>query len=160
VGPAPSSVTQFSDDEVFVVHGQDEAAKQEVARFIEACRLKVKILHELDNRGNTIIEKLERHTANVGFAVVLLTPDDVGSPRGGDLKPRARQNVVAELFYFVGKIGRGRVVALKKGDVEIPSDLAGVVYVPLDAGGAWKIALVKELKAAGYQGDWTKGLIG
>jgi len=80
--PSVSTQTQFSDDEVFIVHGHDEAPKQEVARFIEACGLKAKILHELDNRGNTIIEKLERHTAKIGFAVVLPTPDDVGGPQG------------------------------------------------------------------------------
>jgi predicted nucleotide-binding protein len=151
---------KYSDDEVFVVHGRAEAPKQEVARFLEQCGLQPRILHELDNRGNTIIEKFERHTASIGFAVVLLTPDDVGGPNAQNLQPRARQNVVAELFYFMGKLGRPRVVALKKGELEIPSDIAGVVYIDMDDRGAWKQDLVKELRAAGYSGDWAKALFG
>jgi predicted nucleotide-binding protein len=151
---------QFSKDEVFIVHGQDDAAKQEVARFIQACGLTPRILHELDNQGDTIIEKFERHTANIGFAIVLLTPDDLGGPKGGEMKPRARQNVVAELFFFAGKIGRKRVVALKKGGIEIPSDMAGVVYVDMDRRGAWKQDLVRELKAAEFEGDWSKAMFG
>ena len=112
------------------------------------------ILHEQPNQGRTIIEKFEEH-AQVGFAVVLLTPDDVGSLKGENnhLKPRARQNVIFEFGFFIGRLGRHRVCALTKGDVEIPSDYDGVVYVPLDDHGAWKMKLVKELKAAEFDVD-------
>ena len=97
---------------------------------------------------------MEAH-GDVGFAVVLLTPDDEGCANGGTPAPRARQNVVLELGYFVGRLERNRVCALKRGAVEIPSDFEGVVYVPFD-GGAWKQTLGKELAAAGFEIDWNK----
>ena len=149
--PAP---TPLSSTEIFIVHGQDNAAREEVARFLTNAGLKAIILHEQPNGGKTVIEKFENRTANIGFAVVLLTPDDEGGPAGGKMQPRARQNVIAELFYFMGKLGRGRVCALKKDDLEIPSDIAGLVYTPLDSGGGWRIALLRELEAAGYAVKW------
>ena len=141
-------------DEVFIIHGRDDGAKQAVARFLEKLTLKPVILHEQPNLGRTIIEKFEGH-AQVGFAVALLTPDDVGSLIGEErnLNPRARQNVIFEFGFFVGFLGRARVCALTKEHVEIPSDYDGVVYIKLDADGAWKISLVRELKAAGFDVD-------
>lgn len=104
----------------------------------------------------TIPEKLTAYSS-VGFAVVLLTPDDVGrAKKDTDDKDRARQNVILELGYFVGRLGRSRVCALRKGDVEIPSDYLGVVYTELDAAGGWKQSLAQELEAAGYDIDWNK----
>jgi predicted nucleotide-binding protein len=89
---------------------------------------------------------------------VLLTPDDMGAARDGtdNLKPRARQNVIFELGFFSGKLGRQRVCALHKGGVEIPSDFAGVVWVPMDLGGAWRFDLVWEMRAAGWDVDSNK----
>ncbi len=142
---------------IFVVHGHDGEAKQEVARFIEKAELSPIILHEQASGGSTVIEKLEKHS-DVGFAVVLLTPDDEGRSQGGELKPRARQNVIGELFYFLGKLGRDRVCALKKGELEFPSDIAGVLYIDLDPAGGWKMDLLREWKAAGYVVDWEKAL--
>jgi hypothetical protein len=139
---------------VFIVHGHDEGARESVARFLEQLSFDPIILHEQANQGRTIIEKIEAHS-DVGFAVILLTPDDVGSLKGGDLQPRARQNVLLELGYFVGRLGRSRVCALKRGDIEVPSDFGGVVYEPFDAGGAWKQALSRELQAAGFDIDWN-----
>jgi hypothetical protein len=132
--PAPS--TQQSMD-IFIVHGHENAAKEEAARFIEKLGLRAIVLHELSDRGRTIIEKFEDHS-NVGFAVVLLTPDDVGHPKDepAKAKPRARQNVVLELGFFLGKLNRPRVCALLKGDIEIPSDYVGVLYMAMDDGGA------------------------
>jgi predicted nucleotide-binding protein len=134
--------------EVFILHGHDDAAKQEVARFLEHLGLEPVILHEQTNRGSiTIIEKLERHS-NVPFAVVLLTPDDVGAPASArdNLKYRARQNVILELGYFLAKLGRERVYPLYKEGVEIPSDFSGIIYTPLDSHGGWKLVLAMELK--------------
>jgi predicted nucleotide-binding protein len=102
-----------------------------------------------------VIEKVEDH-GDVGFAVVLLTPDDVGCVKGRTAVPRARQNVVLELGYFVGRLGRKHVCALKRSELEIPSDFGGVVYETFDTSGGWKQALGKELKAAGYEIDWNK----
>jgi len=140
---------------VFIVHGHDEAAKLAVARYLEAIDFEPIVLHEQANKGDTIIEKIERH-ADVGFAVVLLTPDDVGGKDKDNLQPRARQNVVAELGYFIGKLGRGRVLPLKKGTVEIPTDFSGVVYTDMDDKGYWKIELGNELEAAGFEVEHRK----
>jgi len=148
---------EFSKD-VFIVHGHDDPAKTEVAHLIERAGLNAVILHEKPNAGRTIIEKFEAHGGSSGFAVVLLTPDDVGGPNRGDLRPRARQNVIGEMFWFAGKLGRGRICALKKGDLEIPTDFAGVVYTDIDDRGAWKADLLRELETAGYAVDWRKAL--
>jgi predicted nucleotide-binding protein len=154
---AESPINQLPSRNVFVVHGHDDAAREEVARFLSKADFNPVILHEQASGGRTVIEKLEKY-ADVGFAVVLLTPDDVGSPKDGKLQPRARQNVVAELFYFIGKLGRERVCAIKKGELETPSDIGGVVYVPLDAGGGWRQKLLRELEAVGYEVDWGKAM--
>ncbi len=158
--PAPEGATAgrrkpiSRGDGVFVVHGLNNDAKQTVARFLEHLDLQVIILHERPDKGRTIIEKFEEN-ASVGYAVVLLTGDDVGAPRTApeNLKPRARQNVLLELGYFLGSLGRTHVCALREDGVEIPSDLSGVVYVPFDAAGAWKLRLATEIKAAGIDID-------
>jgi predicted nucleotide-binding protein len=151
------SPAEFSKD-VFIVHGHDDPAKMEVAHLIERAGLNAVILHEKPNAGRTIIEKFEKHGGSAGFAVVLLTPDDVGGPNRGDLRPRARQNVIGEMFWFAGKLGRGRICALKKGDLEIPTDFAGIVYTDMDDRGTWKAKLLQELETAGYEVDWSKAL--
>jgi predicted nucleotide-binding protein len=140
---------------VFVVHGHDEEAKQSVARCIEKLDLKAIILHEQPNQGRTIIEKFEDHS-DVGFAVVLLTPDDVGAKKGEEPQPRARQNVILELGFFIGRLGRQRVCALHKGDVEIPSDITGILWTPMDSAGSWHLALAREMKAAGLEVDLNR----
>lgn len=142
---------------VFIVHGHDDGAKNEVARFIEKLGFEAKILHEQVDSGATIIEKLEKHT-DVGFAIVLYTACDVGGVKSkpDNLKPRARQNVVFEHGLLIGKIGRQNVVALIKGDVEIPNDISGVVYKSMDAGSAWKYSIAREMKNSGYDVDMNK----
>jgi predicted nucleotide-binding protein len=152
----PAVVPAEFSKAVFIVHGHDDPAKTEVADLIELAGLKAVILHEQPNAGQTIIEKFEQHGGSAGFAVVLLTPDDVGGPNRKDLRPRARQNVIGEMFWFAGKLSRQRVCALKKGDVEMPSDFAGVGYTEMDNRGAWKSELLRELDAAGYEVDWRK----
>jgi predicted nucleotide-binding protein len=145
---------------IFLVHGHDDKALHETARFLEKLQQDVIILREQPNKGRTLIEKFEDY-ADVGFAVVLLTPDDKGGPRNcatSDLKPRARQNVVFELGYFIGRLGRNRVCALYLEGVEIPSDYSGVLYVKMDPSGAWRLELAKELKAAGFPVDMNLAL--
>lgn len=145
--------TVDANEGIFIVHGHDEGMKQEVARFIEKIGLSPIILNEQASTGNTIIEKLE-HYSSVGFAIILLSPCDEGRKHGSrKWHPRARQNVIVEMGYFVGKIGRNRVCILKKSDVEEPSDFSGVVYTPYDDNNGWKFSLCKELKAAGYSID-------
>lgn len=142
---------------VFIVHGHDERVKEQVARFLEKGGLEVVILHEQANAGGTVIEKFERH-AQVDFAVVLLTPDDVGAarPDANNLRARARQNVVLELGYFFGTLGRKHVCALYVPGVELPSDIHGLLFVELDNAGAWKLQLFKELRQAGMRFDVEK----
>lgn len=148
-GPASQS------RKIFIVHGHDEGAQQTVARFIESIGFEAIILSEQANQGRTVIEKIEMH-GDVGFAVVLLTPDDVGGKSSESLRPRARQNVLLELGYFLARLKRERVCTLVKGDLEFPTDFAGVVWQRLDDAGAWKQALARELKTTGYEIDWNK----
>ena len=144
-------------NDIFIVHGHDEAAKQSVARFIERLELRAVVLHEQPNAGRTIIEKFEEYS-NVGFAIVLLTPDDIGCPRGkpDEKKPRSRQNVIFELGFFIGKLGRERVCALYKEGVEIPSDFQGVLYIEMDTRGGWQLELAREIKHVGIEVDMNK----
>ncbi len=145
---------------VFLVHGHDEAVIHETARLLELLDLKVLILREQPNSGRTIIEKFVDYS-DVGFAVVLLTGDDRGGVKSlgfNKQKLRARQNVILELGYFLGKLGRHRVCALYHEDIEIPSDYNGVLFLSLDRGGAWRLALARELKAAGFDIDMNKAL--
>ena len=147
-------------NKVFIVHGHDEGARESVARFLERLDLDTVILHEQASSGRTVVEKLE-HYADVDFAVVLLTPDDVGGAKGGPpdkLQARARQNVVLELGYFAGKLGRKHVCALYRGPLELPSDYMGVVYVALDDGGGWRLQLAKELRVAGFDVDLNRAV--
>ena len=178
---------------VFIVHGRDDKPKLELARMLEKLGFNVIILSEQPDRGRTIIEKLEQETIDIGFAFVILTPDDIGVSRYltkrhlavmGDenlidnavvskevnveapfswkngfmtlfasfMRTRARQNVILELGYFVGKIGRDRVCCLYKGDVELPSDIHGVLFKKFDKSveECYK-GILDELKAAGYK---------
>ncbi len=141
---------------VFIVHGHSDTAREMVAHFVQKMGFEPIILHQQHNGGRTIIEKIEHH-GDVGFAIVLLTPDDIGGVSEMDLAPRARQNVILELGYFLGRLGRDKVCALKLGELEVPSDYHGVVYQALDAAGGWKVPLARELQGAGYEVDW--GLI-
>ena len=137
---------------VFVIHGRDHGTRDSVARFLESLGLVAVILEEQPDRGLTVIEKFEVN-AKGDFVVALLTPDDVGGPNPDKLQPRARQNVVFELGYFVRAFGRNRVRALMKGEVEIPSDYAGVLYIPMDESGGWQMRLIREMKSAGLDID-------
>lgn len=147
-------IEEKNSDKIFIVHGHDDSAKNELARFIEKIGLKAIILHEQASGGNTIIEKIEEYANTVGFAIILYTACDKGkSKKEDDLKDRARQNVVFEHGYFVGKLGRNRVIALNKENIETPSDIDGVLYISMDSAGAWKTRILKELKTAGYTID-------
>jgi predicted nucleotide-binding protein len=145
---------------IFLVHGHDDRLLHETARFFEKLHQDVVVLREQPNKGRTLIEKFEDY-ADVGFAIVLLTPDDKGGPKnctGSELQPRARQNVVFELGYFIGRLGRNRVCALYLEGVEIPSDYSGVLYTKFDSSGAWRLEIAKELKAAGFPVDMNLAL--
>ena len=145
-------------DKIFIVHGHDEAAKHKIARFISDLDLSATILDEQPSRGQTIIDKFEEHADEAGFAIVLLTADDIGAPKDetDELKPRARQNVIMELGYFLCGLGRERVRILYEEGVELPSDIYGISYVPMDERGAWKLELAQEMASVGVTVDMNK----
>ena len=132
---------------IFIVHGHDDAAKHNVTRVIQQLTgIEPTILHEQANGGRTVLEKFETHAAKAAAAIVLLTPDDQGSKSGAsESKPRARQNVVFELGYFFGRLGRGKVIAITQGNVELPSDLIGLVYIDRETNN-WQLQLARELE--------------
>ena len=149
--PRPIVQQAIVSRRVFIAHGHDQGSKDTVARLLTKLKFEPVILHEQPNQGRTLIEKFEDY-ADVGFAVVILTADDLGrAAKEAVEQPRARQNVILELGFFVGKLGRQSVCALHERGVELPSDLAGIVYISLE--GDWKIPLVRELRAAGYTVD-------
>lgn len=131
------------------MHGHDEAVKAEVALLLTRLGLNPIILNEQANRGMTVAEKLENYS-DVGFAVILITPDDVGGKSNDTFLPRARQNVILELGYFWAKLGPDKLCPLYGEGVELPSDFGGIVYTLLDRGGIWKTKLVQELQGVGY----------
>ena len=138
---------------VFIVHGRDELLKTETARFLEKLNFEAIILHEQASAGKTIIEKIESYS-DVGFGIILYTPCDEGKLVGAeDFSPRARQNVVFEHGFLIGKLGRSKVVALVKDNVETPNDISGVIYIPVDSAKAWQFSIAKELKASGFAID-------
>jgi len=142
---------------VFIVHGHDESAQNKAARFVEKLGFEAIILHEKASFGRTIIEKIE-HYSNVGFAIILYTPDDVGNVKSEaeNLNVRARQNVIFEHGYLIGRLGRENVSALVDGKLELPNDISGVIYIRLDEGAAWQLQLAKEMKQSGYNIDMNK----
>jgi predicted nucleotide-binding protein len=148
-------LTSRPGDEIFIVHGHDGETKLQVAQFIERITGKRPvILHEQADSGRTVIEKFEEHASGAGFAIILLTADDEGRKKGAaSLNPRARQNVVLEFGYFMAKLGRSRVVAIHEADVELPSDVSGLLYKSLS--GNWHTELAREL-AAHIEIDFSK----
>lgn len=141
-------------NKAFVVHGHDELLKQQVARLLEQQGIEAVILSEQANAGKTIIEKIEKHS-DVGAAILLFTPDDTGKANAEqEARPRARQNVIFEAGFFMGKLGRNNTIMLvTDNSIELPSDLHGVVYTSENR---WQYALILELKEMGFNVDMNK----
>ena len=137
---------------VFISHGHDDEAITTVAKFVENLGLKPTVLDEQSNNDLTVIENLEKYADDTEFAIALLTPDDVGAFKdeaSHQLNPRARQNVIFELGYFIGKLNPNRVCLLYKEGIELPSYIPNVVYVPMDGANSWKLKLGQEMRNAG-----------
>lgn len=137
-----------SPNRVFVVHGQNELARGRVVSFLEAIGLQGIVLHEQPNMGRHLLTKFIDEAELVTFAIVLMTDDDVGALKGSALAPRARQNVILELGYFLSHLGQPRVCALITPGLETPSDFDGIVYIRMDDEDKWKVELRRELLAA------------
>ena len=157
---AERSVVSPPDGPIFIVHGHDTLRAERVARIVkEATGRQTIILREQANLGQTLIEKFERHATKVSYAIVVLTPDDEGGPRNQiERSPRGRQNVIFEMGYFYGALGRDRVSVLLQPGVEKPSDVDGIVYIGFDDNGAWKIDLFRELEHAGIRVDISQAI--
>lgn len=146
-------------NKVFIVHGHDGEAKEITARFVEKLGYEAIILHEQASKGRTIIEKIEDYSDETDFAIVLYTPDDLGNVKteaeseNGTLNNRARQNVVFEHGFLMGKIGRENVVPLVEGNIELPNDISGIVYI---SNQNWQTDIAKEMNAVGYDIDFNK----
>jgi len=143
---------RIMSNRVFIVHGRNHKPMKELKVMLTEFGLEPIVLHEQPSGSRTIVEKLEKYS-DVGYAFVILTPDDIGSSSDAIFtSPRARQNVVLEFGYFIGKVGRDRVCCLYKGDVELPSDMHGIVYIPFkDSVKEARNMIIKELKEAGYK---------
>jgi predicted nucleotide-binding protein len=147
------------DDRVFTVYGHDLAARDALELLVRRMGLRPIVLGNLTGGGDTIIEKLERYlnrTGQIGFACVLLTPDDEGHAVGKpeEKQYRARQNVVLELGMVLANLGRRRVAILHKESVELPSDIAGLLYIPFkERVEEASTRLFRELEGAGFQPD-------
>lgn len=145
-----SDKKQVNTKDIFIVHGHNDEIKHNVARVLERLKLNPIILNEQSNEGLTIIEKFEKHS-NVSFAIILLTFDDFGNSKTTKKRnKRARQNVILELGYFIGKLERKNILPLYEDGVELPSDISGVLYTKIDESENWKFRLVKELQTAGF----------
>lgn len=151
VSNAPNINLSYS--KIFIVHGHDGELMHAVARVIEKQNIEAIILSEKENKGRTIIEKFEDYS-DVSGAICLFTADDLGKTKNDTIEnARARQNVVLETGYFMGRLGRAHVIILADKGIEMPSDLSGVVYTNT---ASWEFELLKELKAIGYKVDLNK----
>lgn len=137
-----------SPNRVFVVHGQNDSARSAIVSFLSRIGLEGIVLHEQPNMGRHLLTKFIEEAELATFAIVLMTDDDLGSLKGGSLAPRARQNVILELGYFLSHLGQQRVCALITPGLETPSDFDGIVYIRMDKSGLWETELMRELKAA------------
>ncbi|OBB95931.1 TIR domain-containing protein [Mycobacterium sp. 852002-40037_SCH5390672] len=145
--------------EIFIVHGRDDGQKEAVARLVQGLtKREPVILHEQASGSDTVIEKLERIGGTAAFAIVIATGDDVGRLKEADHdqdRPRARQNVILELGYFFGLLGRRSVLLLFEHGIDRPTDTDGIMRIELDAGRGWRIGLANELENAGFDVDRT-----
>lgn len=145
----PVDIIHEYGDKIFIIHGHDEEMKNKVQLLLTRSCLEDVVLHEQPDKGRTIIEKLMEEGRGACYAIALLSPDD--ELENGSL--RARQNVILEIGYFLGRLGRDRIRLLKKGDIEIPSDLKGIIYENYDENGNWRMKILKEMKAVGINID-------
>lgn len=144
----PHEPSKRSPNRVFIVHGQNHSARSAIVEFLTSVGLEGIVLHEQPNMGRHLLTKFIEEAKLATFAIILMTDDDVGALKGADLAPRARQNVILELGYFLAHLGQQRVCALITPELETPSDFDGIVYIRMDARDQWKAELTRELRAA------------
>jgi hypothetical protein len=157
--PVMFSQPQSSGGDILLVHGRDEATKESILEFLEKLGLHPLVLHEQPDGGKSMMEKFGE-SSDIHFAIILLTPDDIATPRNKpkERQTRVSQNVIFEFGYFLSKLGRGKVCALYKEGVEIPSAYPGAVAIPMDSRGGWRLLVAKEIKQAGMEIDLNKAM--
>ncbi len=137
---------------IFIVHGRDISMRDKVSSLLGRLRLDYVVLESEYNNGETVIEKFLRNAETCEYAIVLFSADDIGGLKENDslMRPRVRQNVLLELGYFLGKVGRKNIIILHEvgKKIEKPSDYEGIVYEPFDEYGAWKSKLIREMRRA------------
>jgi predicted nucleotide-binding protein len=141
---------------IFIVHGRDHYFKDTLVNLLNVLEFEAVVLQDEPSKSLTIIEKLERDTEKIGFSFVLYTPDDLGHLPNDNEKFRARQNVIFEHGLLIGLLGRERTCAIIKGDLEIPSDIHGMIYENIDDLKKESLKIAKILKDAGYRVDSSK----
>ncbi len=146
-----TDTTHTDCKKVFIVCRKDEEAKQTVARFIEELGLEVIIIDEQPSGAKTRIEMLETYSEDVGFTVVLLTPDSIDKSKTGLTKcnSRSSQDVILQLGFMMGKHGRNQICFLSRGEFDLPPSLDGVNPVMMDYNNGWKFDLLQEMKISG-----------
>ena len=147
--------TDTSINEIFIVYGYDETARNELELMLRRWGLEPIILSRELPKGRTLIEALEYYINRVKYGIVLATPDDIGYKKGfeNQKKYRARQNVVFELGMLYARLGRDNVLIQNTNDFEMekPSDINGVIYLDYQNNVGEKIEVIKRsLKEAGY----------
>lgn len=142
------AVEKVEGTRVFIIHGHDELIKKDLQLLLERAGVNYLVLHEQPDKGRNIIDKLIEESKDSNYAIGLLTPDDTSNGM-----TRARQNVILEIGYFLGKLGKERVRMLVKDNIEMPSDLTGILYEKHDPAGAWKTKILKEMMAVGIYVD-------
>ena len=143
---------------IFVVHGHDSTALEQLELVLRRLNLDPYILQNNDGGSKTIIEALEQQIyREAAFGIVLMTPDDYGYSKANgedERQPRARQNVVLEMGMVFASLGRDRMVILKKGALEIPSDIDGVLRLEFnDHVKEVAVKLATRMKTAGIEID-------
>ncbi|PRY42166.1 putative nucleotide-binding protein with TIR-like domain [Geodermatophilus tzadiensis] len=164
--PAPSPTVEPREKSalsekktIFLVHGNNIDVRNDIETQLHRWKLvpdtEIIVLDRQANMGQTLIEKFEKHAGDAGLAIVVATPDDVGRKKTAtDDEPRARQNVIYELGYFNGLLGRASTIVMNAGITQ-PSDIAGLVYIKYEQGGSWAWELARELKARRFHSpDW------
>jgi len=142
-------------EEVLVVHGRDEHLLAVTVGFLEKLRLKPVLLSGNSDQEMTALERLGTGNNPFKFAIVLLTPDDVGFDlmKPKELKTRSRQDVVFLLGFLVGKLGPNKVFAIHKKDVQLPGKCPGVVFELYDEKAAWLSKAAQKMRASGVALD-------
>jgi len=141
---------------IFIVHGRDAHFKDTLVDILKKMDFEPVVLQDEPSKSLTIIEKLERDTDQIGFGFVLYTPDDKGHLISDNPRNRARQNVIFEHGLLIGLLGRKRTCAIVNGDIEVPSDIKGMLYENITDIRKESLKIAKVLKEAGYKVDLSR----